>query len=386
MSIVNRIRNLVGLEHRADGYTNAVVDALLSQAAGSGTAHPTATSAVQTAVRMIADPFSTARVQGGPPGLSGRLLVSLVRSLMVRGNWVALIEVGPAGEITLTPAASWKVSGTASRWLYELEIPTPQGSAIRRRASFEGVLHARINSLPSKPWQGRAPWQCCELDSQALAYISRSLRWDSHMSSGMLMPAPDGATVAQRQGLGSDLSKGAGRFVVSESTFKGWGQGEVARPQRDLTQIRFGPTLLEHNVLFRDKTSTAVMAAYGLSDKLLNGDGAAQLAARRGLFLDVVEPLGALIAEELTGKLATPISISFSSSQYRDHQRISRALKSYVDSGLSLAQALEVVGLSVSGELDFDDDEPILPDRSTVLPRTSPRRQSTNGIEIRPGW
>ena len=57
MKVVNRLLNLAGLERRQANYGDAAIAALLDQAQGTGTASANATSAVQTATRMIADPI-----------------------------------------------------------------------------------------------------------------------------------------------------------------------------------------------------------------------------------------------------------------------------------------------------------------------------------------
>ena len=55
MSIKTRMQAFLGMEHRADGYTNAAIDALLAQALSTG-GQPSATAAVATAVQAISAP------------------------------------------------------------------------------------------------------------------------------------------------------------------------------------------------------------------------------------------------------------------------------------------------------------------------------------------
>ena len=83
----------------------------------------------------------------------------------------------------------------------------------------------------------------------------------------------------------------------------------------------------------------------GCLKAILSGDGNAQLIGRRSLFLDVIEPLGRLVVEELSTKLEANISIDFGVSQYRDHSHLARAIKGYVDIGLSLETISTLVGL-----------------------------------------
>ena len=131
MSIKTRMLTLVGLglERRDQDVGAAVIDALLNQAMGVGSADASTTAAVATAVQAISAPlFATCRVSGAPVPLRAAFLVALVRRLMLSGNFVAAIDVDSFGAITLRPAASFKVGGSSRRPIYELEFANPAGS------------------------------------------------------------------------------------------------------------------------------------------------------------------------------------------------------------------------------------------------------------------
>ena len=106
--------------------------------------------------------------------------------------------------------------------------------------------------------------------------------------------------------------------------------------------------LSEPNLKMRDSTSLAILRSYGLSPKVLDGDGNAMREARRALFLDVILPLGAVVSQELGEKLDTNISLDFNRSQYRDYQRLSRSLKTFIDAGLTLGQSSSLLGINLS--------------------------------------
>lgn len=65
MNLVNRIKTWAGMERRADGYTNAAIEALLSAALGTGS-QPSGTAAVATAVQAISSPIRHLHCQRGP--------------------------------------------------------------------------------------------------------------------------------------------------------------------------------------------------------------------------------------------------------------------------------------------------------------------------------
>ena len=64
------------------------------------------------------------------------------------------------------------------------------------------------------------------------------------------------------------------------------------------------------------------------------------------MFLDTILPTSALIAEELSRKLETPVTISHNQSEFADSQRLGRYLKALIDSGFSLSDAASIVGLA----------------------------------------
>ena len=56
MKLVNRIKGWAGMEHRANGYTNAAVESLMALALGTG-GQPSGTAAVAQATQAISAPF-----------------------------------------------------------------------------------------------------------------------------------------------------------------------------------------------------------------------------------------------------------------------------------------------------------------------------------------
>ena len=71
MSIKTRMQAFLGMEHRADGYTNAAIDALRGLTLGTG-GQPSATAAVATAVQAISAPPLAPPSSGALPCRSQR--------------------------------------------------------------------------------------------------------------------------------------------------------------------------------------------------------------------------------------------------------------------------------------------------------------------------
>ena len=91
------------------GFTDAVVAALLAQAAGGATADASSTAALEAAAGSYARAFAVAEVTPATPAtraLTPELLALMARDLIRRGEFVHVIEVDREG-VRLTPAGSW---------------------------------------------------------------------------------------------------------------------------------------------------------------------------------------------------------------------------------------------------------------------------------------
>ena len=81
--------------------------------------------------------------------------------------------------------------------------------------------------------------------------------------------------------------------------------GKLAAPKSEFDQKRFGPMVPETSIALMEKTSAALMAAYGVPGALLCRwcGGRAGHSASPSLFLDAVLPLARSIEAELSLKL-----------------------------------------------------------------------------------
>ena len=329
------------VEHRAD-YSNAAVDSLLTVAAG-GSADPTTTASVETAIRALSGPYGLATVMG-PDVVTPAFLADLARRLFTSGNAVYRIETG-AG-MDLVPASSFDVAGSVGRWVYQLDTPIPGQSRLHRQiVPADGVIHVRINASASEPWRGRAPWQLAKVSASTLAYIERSLESEVMVRSAIIIPMPDGAAPNTMVQIKNALKSGMGAFNLIETTAHGFGQGITAAPKKDWMQERIGAVVPETNIELRTESAKAILTAYGVSPAMFEGDGNAMREARRLMFLDTILPTSAIIADELSAKLETTVEISHNESEYADSQRLGRYLKSLIDAGYPLPDAANIVGL-----------------------------------------
>ena len=99
-------------EHR-EAATDAIVSALISQAGGSSVPPSVeALAVVEAASGLWARGFASAAVEPQTPAtiaLTSSVLAAIGRGLATRGEAVFEVEVN--GEVLLTQASAWKVSG-----------------------------------------------------------------------------------------------------------------------------------------------------------------------------------------------------------------------------------------------------------------------------------
>ena len=121
-----------------------------------------------------------------------------------------------------------------------------------------------------------------------------------------IIPTPDGATLEQRQGIARDIRDARGRVIVPETTRAGFGQGNIAAPQRDMESRRVGPDPSATALALQDSAAMAVLRALGIPPGLYSGSGGASREAYRQFFSVTVLPLAKLMLSEFRVKLNVP--------------------------------------------------------------------------------
>ena len=347
MGIRTRVKSALGMEHRGNFYSPAVEDALFN-AALVGRSDASQTAAAATAIRVIADSFAVAVVS--PSSLSSilnppPLLVDLVRRLLLTGNVAYLVDSDESGGLDLIPAQTFEVSGgyRPSSWVYKLELARPSGSPIVRLVPAEGVVHVKINASRSSPWMGSSALG--NLSASALAALGRSLTMDMSPPSGYLLPTPDGASQEVIDQAAQALRNGQGGISLIQTMAAGFGQGAPAAPKKDWSQVRFGPMIPPESLSAHDTLSVSLLNALGVSEQLYHGGGPAQRESARQLYLGVINPLAAIITHELSRVLNEDVRLNFAELRALDTALRSKAAAALVAAGMSLSDAIDLLGL-----------------------------------------
>jgi len=346
MGLLTRLGAVFRPETRAGGgYTDAALEAALNAAQGGLTAQAERTAAVEFGVGLLSRAFAAALVEPdilGRTALTPAIREGMIRRLLLTGNSVFAIDVTALGNIRLLPAFTHDVRGglDESRWIYRLTLPTPS-RAETRRAMSRAVVHIRIGADPNTPWQGCSPLLNAGLTSQMLARLEHRTGQEANARTGYVLPLPDGLDDTTVEALKGDLNTLKGNIALVETTSAGMGQGRAAAPQTDWQPRRLGAEFPEGNVNLRRQAGADVCAAMGIPAALYVGaDGATVREAYRQLLVATIQPMAALITEELERKLDTPVSFNFRKLAAADVAARARAfgtlVQSYVQAGVEL--------------------------------------------------
>ena len=335
-------------EHRSESesYSEQVMDAALAMARGS-TADPRALAAVEIAAGMIGRAFATATpdpVDTRSAALTPETLARIGRALVLRGEWLAVIEVNSAG-VMLLPASSWDVYGAAdpATWRYRVNLPAPSGtySVIREAA---GLVHVRINSPEEAPWLGVSPIRKAGLSATLAASVERTLAGDSKIQSARLAPLP--LDFDERKSFARRLAAG-GIVTAGVATFPMGHQGQEPSSRWEPQVIRADPA--GSMVKLRSDSARDVLGACGIPAELATvADGTGAREGWRRFLHGTVAPLGRQVAAELALKLDMPgLALRFDDLYASDLSGRARAFQSMIGGGLPIEQAAALSGLVV---------------------------------------
>ena len=337
-------------EHRAQDVSG--IDTLLTNLdtyyATGEQANVNRTAAVEFALGMVARAFMLAEPVFPAPGLDPLTLSMLARQA-VTGNAVFQVGVNRAtGNLRLLPVADYEISGGVApeTWRYDIEQARPgNDDPARLNVPAQGIVHVRYMPRPNAPWLGVSPLVAAGLTAEQLAKIERSLSWESGIPAGNLLPIPDGVSDAAKNGIRNALANGKGAITPVETTAAGFGQGTLAAPRSDYDQKRFGPLIPATSLDLRDRSALAILGAMGIPPTLFTSEGSALRESYRNFFTGTIEPLGALIASELSEKLGQNVEFFFPEIVKSDISAKSRAYASLVQGQMSDAEARRIVGL-----------------------------------------
>lgn len=314
------------------------------------------TAAAQTCISMWEGAFALADVQGAPM-LDRRAMAMTARSLALRGEALFVI-----GDRRLTPCSDWELSTRDGEpRAYRLSVSEAGGGTTRTALAPE-VLHIRIGADPAAPWIGTAPLRRASLSAGMLQSVETALAevFENAPLGSQIVPMPETpGTDLERLGRGFRGRRGSVLLRESVTVTAAGGPAPAAdwRPSDvspDLGKSQSIPAL--------EAGRAAVAQAFGVLPALLTpmAQGPLVREAQRHLAGWTLQPIAALLAEEASTKLGSPVNIDVlrpvqaydAGGRARAVQTMLEALARAKEAGLSPGDVNAVLTLANWGEGD----------------------------------
>ena len=332
-------------EVRADA-TDLYID-VLTAAVGATTVSTWAAGAVEIAAGLWSRALSTAAVEGAPVG--PRMLAEMGRDLARHGECLYLLDIAAGGRLRLLRADSRDVWGDGpdpADWWYRLTVTGPR-SHRTVTAPAASVVHLRYATEAHSPARGVSPLQYASLTGQLGASLEQSLGHEAGGAVANLIALPEGHQ--SPAGLTEAIRTAKGRTLLPETVMGGWGDKEGA-PRKDFVPSRLGANPPMGMITLRQHVESSVLACFGVGAPLgpagLNDGTAAREAARR-LWTLTIQPLAAVISEELSRVLERPVALEYGRpSGMADLAARARAVGALAKAGVDVADAMTLTGWS----------------------------------------
>ena len=346
------------LERRdAGAYSDVLVSRLIEQATGKTIADIKASGAVELAAGVVGRAFASARVetprQSVRDALNPATLAHIGRMLIRSGECVFAINVAD-GELALLPASSWDIQGGVlpASWQYRLSIGAPDGTA-ETTLPYAGIVHPRYAYAPERAWVGLSPIDIAAQAGKLDAEINKALADESSMPTGAILPMPvspddddDDDTPNPTAEIEQTLGKLGGRIMTAESMTLSGDGGYLDAPKEDWGIKRVGANFPMPLVTLRRDADELVLGLCGVPIEFLKGaDGSALREAYRRMLFGTIQPLGAIVAQELSEKLETPITLAWDELRAADRASGARAYKALIEAQMDPNEALRLSGL-----------------------------------------
>ena len=330
---------------------------LVANAQGSAAKADVNTSgALELAAGIIGRGFALAQVETPRQLVSDVLtpttLAHIGRGLIRAGECVFAINV-EGGDLALLPASSWDISGGVrpESWEYRLSLSAPDGTA-ETTLPYQGVVHIRFAAAPERPWVGLSPLEVARQAGQLDAEINQALADESGMPRGGILPLPqqteddDDDDDDAEPKLETTLGKLRGAIMTVESMATSAAGGYTEAPKDDWLVKRVGAAFTQPLVTLRRDADEQILALCGVPiEYLKSSDGNALKEVNKRMVYQTLQPLGAIVAEELSAKLEAPISFNWDAMRALDKAAGARAYRSLIQGKMEPAQALRLSGL-----------------------------------------
>lgn len=285
------------------GYTSQIMAAREAYVSGRmGLGDLTAT--VQTCVSLWESGMALADVQGTDIIRRHDMAIT-ARALALRGDAVFLIRD------RLIPIIDWDLSTrNGVPRAYRISIPEIGGGRSETVLAAE-ILHFRVAPDPGTPWAGQAPLRRAQLTASLLHTLESALGeiYENAPLGSQVVPFPESPDV-NLETLGHGFRGRRGRVMLRESVNVTAAGGPA--PAQDWRPQQVTPDLQgSMAVQSLSEARGAIFAAFGVLPAMFAGNAQGPLVreAQRHLAQWILQPIAAMMAEEASDKLASPITI-----------------------------------------------------------------------------
>ena len=300
-------------------------------ALGAGDADPKNTAAVIACAGLMARTF--AQIEQTPSAVPSADLVALGYEVMRRAVAYRFLDAGELREVTDVRKGSNRRGEVYYK--FRLVLPGRDGEQPERTAPADSFIDLRHPA--GKPHTSDA--------LIALAELEAWLKTETAAPHGQLIESGrlgSAAALAMFSSLNRLFRKHPGTFapLPVSSGLNGGNARRVAAP------LGLGATLTDEIVRLHTRLSSAACSALGVPPSLIDPAGAGGGATRetsRWFQRSTVEPMTRLLEAELR-KLDPSLSLSIAELGGRDIVAMGRTVKTLVDAGMSLDDALEKAG------------------------------------------
>ena len=341
-------------EKRASSpYTEALINVLESQAVGQSVGDASAIAVLEAAVALYARTFAAAVVTpaDAAAALTPAVLALVARNLLRRGEDFHRVYVR-AGRIVLEPCGFAYAHGNGPdpmTWVYNATLYGPTDSR-HEWVPAASMLHCRYSVDSSRPWFGQGPLHWAHRTGTLAGALESRLGEEAGGPVGHVIPVPqDGGDDSDDDPLlqfKADMSNARGRTLLAETTAAGWGEGRMAAPLADFKPQRYGANPPATLPSLRTEAGMSVLSACGVPVSLVtDADGTSQREAWRRFVMGSVEPLLAIVAQEVAAKLETRVSFDLSALWAHDLAGRASSFKAMVTAGMEVERAAALSGL-----------------------------------------
>ncbi|MDE0341952.1 MAG: hypothetical protein OXK82_02060 [Deltaproteobacteria bacterium] len=336
-------------EKREQDYTTLTLEAIMAGALGSKVSVERL-AVIGAVVRLYSLGFGLAKVV--PEGaasriMTPRLLSAVGRDLVLRGN--SFLALHPAADgVMATPCSAVADGGGVDPmdWTYAVTESSP-GQSYSRRVLGRDVLHFRTASRSDSPWQGVALVELCGVDAEALSAITTQIKDAGLGPFGSLLSTGQFEDEDARRAFDASLrSLKGGLATVDRGDFNESAGAGVTSFGLLAQRVDQGLSLTMRLMADSVASATGVPAAL-LAPSVSGGTSSREAWRQLGI---VLAGTGQLVAEELSLKLGTDVTLDFSELHSADFRMRATGYKALVDADMDPSVAARLAGLDAGRE------------------------------------